>query len=103
MLDYELVGRPRVDSEARRIARDLGLHAVAVTCDDPGAKVDQAVGVSFVAFCAFTPRVGEHLKLEDSTWCRVVRVSHFVSALGASSGKSLTPNVYAVRDDPEGT
>ena len=97
MLNYDPDGMAEIDPDVMRRATELGYKAVHVICNEPGAKVGDPTGVSFIAFVDFLPRIGDRIKLEDRTVCEVQRV-YFGTARSAD-GKILTlvPNVSAIR------
>jgi hypothetical protein len=87
----------KLDPEALARARHLGLHPIHIICDEPGAKPGEHTAVTFLAFVAFVPQVGEIIKLEDGKSCQVHKVVHKQLKDHASGLISLTPNVHAVQ------
>lgn len=74
-----------------------GLHPVQVICDEPGAKVGEPEGRSFLALSAFVPRVGEMVQLEDGSLGRVTGVFYQAVKTPGARVVRLVPTVYAVR------
>ena len=96
MINYDPNGVPEVDFETFELAEKQGLKPMLIVCDEPGAKVGDVGGVSFVAFSHFVPRVGERIQLEDGKTCQVTRVYHRVTRdADAKKLLQLVPNVYA--------
>ena len=92
-------GRPEVTPAMARRARDMGYHIVNVMCEEPGAKVGDETGISFLALVPFLPRAGDRIALENGRSCQVVRayfkVTKTVGADGAADSILLVPNVLA--------
>jgi len=86
---------PDIDPEAVAEALKQGLHPIAVICDEPGAKVGDPVGVQFIAFVAFMPRIGEEIRLQDGKTCQVTRIVYKVTRLFGNS-IFMMPNVRAI-------
>lgn len=97
MISRDPSEKPAMDSEAFERATSMGLNPISVICDEPGSKVGDVGGVSFVSFGHFIPRAGDRIELEDGTVCEVVRVHYRLSRTGGDSMTTLVPNVYAVR------
>lgn len=100
MRSYDPDKIPDLDPAAFKEADDLRLQPIHIICDEPGAKVGDIGGVSFMAFAASLPRAGEHIVLEDDTTCEVKRVSYKLSRRPDSNMVMLVPNVYAIRIGP---
>jgi hypothetical protein len=97
MLNYEHVHVHQLDPDALARARHLGLHPIHVICDEPGVKAGEHTAVTFLAFVAFVPQVGEFIRLEDGRSCQVHKVVHKQLKDPKSGLISLTPNVHAVQ------
>ncbi len=97
MLNYDPDGRPEIDPQSLKEATDLGLKMIHVICDEPGAKVGDASGVSFPAFVDFVPQVGDRIGLEDGSSCSVKRVYYKLARMPGKKWVSMLPNVFAVR------
>lgn len=97
-INYDPDGTPEYDEEAAAQARELGLFMVCIICDDRGPD---RVPVSFVVFVSAIPRTGERIWLEDGSVCEVKRVYHRVVSMPEIGMISLTPNVYAIKVDPD--
>jgi len=54
----------------------MGMHVVTIICEEPGARVGDYTGVSFLAVLPFVPRIGEDILLQDGKRCKVGRVVH---------------------------
>jgi hypothetical protein len=104
MLNYDPDDKPKLDTAMLMEAREFGLHPVNVICDEPDARVGHHGGVSFIAFAAFAPQVGDRIEIQDGKLCEVKRAYYKVSQIGKTAMFSLVPNLYAVRvDGDEGT
>lgn len=101
MANYDPDTKASVDPRQAEEARQFGLQPVNVICDEPGAKVGDHTGVSFIAFVPSVPSQGDRIVLEDRTACDVVRVIWKVSRPPGEALVMLVPNVIAVRVSPE--
>ena len=95
MLNYDPNEKPIVPPEILALAKREGLHPINVICEEPGAKVGDHTGVSFIGFVEFVPRIGDEIQLDDGGYCRVKRVVFKIT--GDSELRMLVPNVAAVR------
>ena len=99
MISYDPDEAPNIDPEAHERADAAGLHMIHVVCDEPGAKVGDAAGVSFVSYGHFLPREGEIIKLEDGKRCRVRNILYKLGRPGDGKLLMIVPNVMAVHID----
>jgi len=98
-INYDPDGKPDLTDEMIRDAEQFGLRIVNVICDEPGARVGDATGISFLALVHFIPSRGDFIDLEDGRSCEVKYVRHKVAPLRDSGGRirtiNLVPNVVA--------
>lgn len=89
---------PEIDMEALEEGKKRRLVPVGVLCDEPNAKVDDEGGVLFIAFVSFIPRIGDTIKLENGTSCRVKAVKYkLVRDPEVPKLLTLMPTVHAIR------
>jgi len=103
MISYDPDKVPSLDKEAMAEGLKDGRRLINIICDDPGAKVGDASGVSFYIFSEFLPRTGEVIQLEDKTFCQVHSVRWKVWRVPGSKATMMSPNIYAVRISPDET
>jgi hypothetical protein len=100
-INYDPDAKPHASREMFEEADLLGLEIVNVICDEQGAKVGDATGVSFAAMTAFLPRAGDRISLKDGTVCEVKRVHFNLSQRNDDQGRmqslALVPNVVAYK------
>jgi hypothetical protein len=99
-INYDPDGRPEITPEMLAEARQYGLQIVHVICDEAGAKVGDATGVSFIALVPSVPNAGDRIMLENGQRCDVKRALYKVRTMRSAEGKARTihmfPNVLAV-------
>lgn len=95
---------PKSTPEEEALAQELDLQLLNVICDEPGAQVGDATGVSFTALTPGIPAAGDHIILQDGTVCEVRRIHWKVVSIPDSDGRTscqcLVPNVSAVAKKP---
>ena len=101
LLNYDPDSKPVLTPNALTLAKENGLHPVCVICDEKGARVGDATGLSFTAVTSFVPRVGDRIVLERGEQCRVENVYFRVVTSRDANGKAdavmLVPTVHAKR------
>ncbi len=99
LINYDPDETPDITPEFIDECKRQNLHVVSIICDEPGARVGDAEGVSFVAKAAFIPRPGDRIQLQDGRLCDVKSVAFKVVTEHNTSGKAksilLVPNVIA--------
>lgn len=78
MISRDPAKLPVLTPELAELANRLGKTVVLVMLDPDGAKVDEPVGLSFIALVDHVPRVGEIIRTQDKKRCRVTDVYHGV-------------------------
>lgn len=100
MISYDSDRAPEGSGQLLELAKVLGQQLVNVICDEPGARVGDAGGVSFLAITPGVPSKGDRIELQDGRRCEVVRVLYKVTSIGGMQGKpeafALVPNVLAI-------
>ncbi|WP_169975555.1 hypothetical protein [Tautonia rosea] len=99
-INYDPDGVPDVSSEVWDQADRMGLKPIHVICDEPGARVGDPEGVSFIAFGEHLPRTGERIILEDGSRLEVRGVIH-KATMGENGMISMVANVVAYRISPQ--
>lgn len=91
--------RPELTPELLERARRLGASPVNIICDEPGAKVGDPGGVTFLSLAWFIPRVGDRIELEGGKICEVKQILFAVSKVVGAEGEAeailLMPNIVA--------
>lgn len=75
-ISYDPDAVPDLPIEFLKGADRMRMKVVQVICDEPGAKVGDATGVSFFLAVHFVPRIGDRIGLQDGKTCQVIRVFH---------------------------
>jgi hypothetical protein len=106
LVNHDPDGKPTVTEAMARRAKESGFHIINVICDEPGAKVGDPGGISFLAIVPFIPRKGEFIVLDKGRRCAVdrieFRVIKFKDDEGGMDSISLFPNVIAVLMEKRG-
>lgn len=87
---HDLSQPPTINMKAWKFAQSNGLQVFHVICDQRIENV--FTGVMFYGVGPCVPRLGEEIRLENGTLCRVTRVLYGVTTSDEVS--VVTPTVY---------
>ena len=102
-INYDPDAIPEITREMLEEADQFRLHPVHVICDEAGAQVGDAAGVSFIALVSFLPRAGDRITLTDGSTCEVKRTYFKVAQRNNDAGRiasiHLIPTLVAHKID----